>query len=135
MSGSDPGPMPRRVAATASLGVLALTGAVMMSPLGGRAAMPGPLGSHHANLSERCSACHPASLDALQNPLHGQVATRVLSNFWPAQGHAKCVDLVLEGSGGQDIAEVGAHVVLVGIECRLRALHHVIGVAGERRVE
>ena len=38
---------------------------------GSRAAMPGPLTSQHGHLSDRCDACHDASLSAVQDLTHG----------------------------------------------------------------
>jgi len=68
-------PVRTRGTARAMLFAGAATGGVtallMLSPLGGRAAMPGPLSDSHARLRNDCAACHAESPDAVHGPGHG----------------------------------------------------------------
>ena len=54
---------------------IALVALLMASAVGLRVAIPGPLRTSHAPLSERCDACHTKSPSALQSLRHGFAST------------------------------------------------------------
>lgn len=78
---SAPGGVPvwhiRLTALGAAMVTVGVTGLLMMSPLGPRVAIPGPLRSFHAALKEDCGKCHEASAVAVHSLLHGMVPTEL----------------------------------------------------------
>lgn len=66
-----------RLIGIAAAGVtFAVLGLVMLSPVGKRLAMPGPLRSFHAPLREDCAHCHEATATSIQSVFGGLAATQ-----------------------------------------------------------
>ena len=61
----------------AAFGSVAFFCLLLLTPLGPRASMPGPLSSSHAALGDDCGACHVLSDNATQGLLHGLRTTEV----------------------------------------------------------
>lgn len=65
----------RRAAALSSAVTALGAAAVLLGPLGKRAALPGPLVSAHRPLAQTCEACHPQGELSVKGLAHGLTAT------------------------------------------------------------